>query len=148
MLIPKPRNFQRSVESTKDGSEFFNERFEAAPEPVYGSCQVTLDADTVMLFGGYRIADKAFKLDVGSGKWSPLPPMSEGRHGPACGVVRGRRAIAVAGGIRGEHSEDGIVQRDIRRIFMAFGLGLMMPASQTLTTILPREVRILLYSRK
>ncbi len=58
--------YLRSTESTADGSAFISD-YEQLPEPSFNPCQVTVDEDTVMLFGGYNgttMMNTAYTLDL------------------------------------------------------------------------------------
>ena len=88
-----------SVEATSNGFHFANGgRFDDVPEAVQGHCQLTVDADTVMVFGG-TLGDGAYSLDVPSGKWGPLPKMTRSRNGVSCGLADNGTVVVVAGGI-------------------------------------------------
>ncbi len=90
-------HFQTSVETTPNGFSF-RRPFTDLPAGSHGHCQVTVDADTIMVFGG-NLGEKPYKLDVAhGGVWVALPPMSGKRFGPACGLTNGRKTVVVAGG--------------------------------------------------
>ena len=96
--------YVNTVESTKDGRRF--SILPPMPTTNTGHCQVTVDLDTIMVFGGAnndhkQFTDVAFKLDVAERKWSVLPKLPTGRQGPACGVIREKdlpKRVVVSGG--------------------------------------------------
>ncbi len=99
-----------TVETTKDGKHFLRRGLPDLPLGLHGHCQVTVDADTIMVFGGCanRSGDchsnVALKLDVAGKKWKHLPRMRAGRRGLSCGIVgeRGqpKRIVAARRGAR------------------------------------------------
>ena len=94
----------RAVETTKDGRSF-SHNIPDMPTPNHAHCQVTVDKNTIMTFGGCIIGNcnlkNVYKLDTRTKKWSRLPSLPTGRHAPICEVVRERgvpKRIVVAGG--------------------------------------------------
>ncbi len=79
------------------------------PVQNYVHCQVTVDVNTIMVFGGCIpgncYADVALKLNIADKKWKRLPNLPTGRHGPACGVIREqsvpKRAVVAGGHVKG-----------------------------------------------
>ncbi len=92
------------VETTKDGKHF-SRTLPALPVPNFVHCQVTVDSNTIMVFGGCIPGNCAYnaalKLNIAERKWKKLPNLPTGRHGPGCGLVSERGApkrVVVAGG--------------------------------------------------
>ena len=84
------KKYLASTEATDNGRDF-DADFAPMPLANHVHCQVTVNSSTVMAFGGCNsvscFSKVAFKLDLGSRKWSRLPDMPTGRHGSGCGVV-------------------------------------------------------------
>ncbi len=83
-----------TVETSADGKHFLT-RFD--PIPARGHCQVTVDDDTIMIFGG-SLKSRAYKLTLSTGRWAQMPSMYWSRTRPACGLVNNGTAVVVAGG--------------------------------------------------
>ncbi len=93
-----------AVESTKDGKHF-SRQLPNLPVAVHAHCQVTVDPNTIMVFGGCTAhgcsSNMALKLNIRERKWKKLPSMPTGRHGPGCGVVSEKgvpKRVIVTGG--------------------------------------------------
>ncbi len=93
-----------AVEFTRDGKHF-SKSLPAMPVAMHVHCQVTVDANTIMVFGGCPedtcYSDVALKLNIAEKKWKKLPKMPTGRHAPSCGVVKENgvpKRVVVAGG--------------------------------------------------
>ena len=109
----------RTVESTNDGKHF-SKALPALPVEVHAHGQVTVDTNTVMVFGGCPpdtcFSNMAFKLNIRQKKWKRLPNLPTGRHAPSCAVVKENgvsRRVIVAGGNRG--GTDRLRQREAGR---------------------------------
>ncbi len=93
-----------TVESTTDGKHF-SSALPAMPIDNRHHCQVTVDSNTIMVFGGCTsracTSQVALKLNIAQKKWKKLPKLPTGRFGPGCGVVKERgvpKRVVVSGG--------------------------------------------------
>ncbi len=100
-----------TVESTRDGKHFTRSIWPSLPEANHAHCQVTVDPNIIMVFGGCTPSncnsDTSLKLNIAEKKWKKLPKLPAGRYGPACGVIKERgvaKRVLVAGG----HTKGGI----------------------------------------
>ena len=98
---PKPF---AAVETTRDGKHF-SKPFPDMPLATRQHCQVTVDANTIMVFGGTTLKDfwarDAQQLDISKKTWKLLPKMTTGRTDFGCGVVNVAgtpKGVVVAGG--------------------------------------------------
>ena len=96
-----------TVEATKDGKHFSKD-LPSLPEPLSSHCQVTVNANIIMVFGGATAraspSDTALKLNVAERKWKKLPRLPTGRHGLSCGLVKEQgvpKKVVVNGGWKG-----------------------------------------------
>ncbi len=99
----------RTVESTKDGKNF-DRSLPDLPVANHAHCQVTVDARTIMVFGGHSelssTSRTALKLDTVDKKWTELPNLPTGRNCIGCGVVAENgvsKQVVVVGGHNGQH---------------------------------------------
>ena len=89
-----------SAESTRDGKRF--SKLPEMPVAVRSHCQVTVDANTVLVLG--RTTPKnpwdtiTLQLDLVQRKWMHLPRMNTGRTHFACGAVKAGKKVIIAGG--------------------------------------------------
>ena len=109
VINPKSQKILATVEATRDGKNF-DRSIPDMPIPNHAHCQVTVDRNTIMTFGGCIAgnchAPNVYKLDTRTKKWTKLPSMPTGRHSPVCGVVREKgvpKKVVVAGGWRGNY---------------------------------------------
>ncbi len=98
-----PRPFA-AVETTRDGKHF-SKPFPDMPLATRQHCQVTVDANTIMVFGGTTLKDfwarDTQQLDISKKMWKLLPKMPTGRTDFGCGVVNVAgtpKGVIVAGG--------------------------------------------------
>ncbi len=111
-----------TVESTTDGVHFSKE-LPALPVTMNSHCQLTVDANTIMVIAGYRdedpnpYLDVVLRLDVRAKRWIWLPKMPVARYGSACGVVSERgqpdRVVVTGGWSKHERNENRV---DVFRI--------------------------------
>ncbi len=94
-----------SVEATRDGRRFV----QLPPLPKHTThyhCQLTVDAETIMVLGGFRSfphrSNAVQQLDVAKKRWKVLPSFKSVRNALGCGVVKVEgvpKSVVVAGGV-------------------------------------------------
>ncbi len=105
----------RTVESTTDGRHF-SRALPDLPVDVYVHNQVTVDSNTVMIFGGSlsaknQYSNLALKLNIAEKKWKRMPNLPTGRYSPGCGVVKESgvpKRVIVAGGLPSSGVTDSV----------------------------------------
>ncbi len=99
-------NLLTTVDSTSDGKHF-DHSLPDLPVATENHCQVTVDAQTVMVFGGCQQGEgrcptnSALKLDTKQKKWTSLPNLPKGRFQLICGLVSELglpRKVVITGG--------------------------------------------------
>ncbi len=90
-----------TVESTTDGYTFDTNYDEMLEDTNYGHCQVTVDDNTVMVFGGVDTETRAERLDLTTGSWHRVTNIPREYKWHGWGVTRdetGPLSVLVAGG--------------------------------------------------
>ena len=69
----------------------------------YSHCAVALGNGSLIVTGGYGGLSLAERLDIGTGRWHPLPELNPVRaqHGCALVTYRGEEGVIVVGGDSG-----------------------------------------------
>ncbi len=120
-----------SVENTLDGKRF-EKPLPNMPRGVQSHCQVMVDANTIMVFGGYtRRAHSetvAQQLDISKKAWKLLPSIPTGRRELGCGVVKvsgSPKKVIIAGGTSPKGRTDKVDVLDLSSLTWTAGIAIV-----------------------